>query len=357
MGEEKPPGMKGLTVERLDPRPRRRIVDGPDSTGAAVDPVADNGITRIRQMNPDLVGPARLDVDFQQGCASVTFPDAPEGDGRPTPPAPRGHLLAVRRVAADGGLNPPAVGLRVPVHKGQVALPHRAALELPGQSAMGFVGFGHNQQPGGSLVETVDDSGAQHAADPREIAAVVQQRVHQRAAGMARRRVDDQPRGLVDDQKRRVLMENLQRDRFGLHPRGLHLRKAQDDLIPRLHLASGRNRPAVDQNAPLADRPPDLRAGETDLPAGQKEIQAETVLLRSDREADLLPDRFDAVRPLSRGPIRPILRFIPRHQHVPHILTFFISIPWANAVTGICAAGMGTPIRDLPVTPRQRMQS
>ena len=149
-------------------------------------------------MDADLVGPARLDIHLQQGGNPVALADAPDGHGGPAPAALRGHPLAVRRVPSHGGLDPSAVRLRIPVNEGLVGLLHLMALELPGQPPVGLVGFGHHQQSGGLLVETVDDPGAQHAADPREIAAVVQQGVDERPARMAGGRMDDHPRRFVD---------------------------------------------------------------------------------------------------------------------------------------------------------------
>ena len=64
---------------------------------------------------------------------------------------------------------------------------------------MGGVGLGDDEQAGRVLVEPMDDAGPLHAADPREArAAMADQRIDQRAVGMARRRVDDEARRLVD---------------------------------------------------------------------------------------------------------------------------------------------------------------
>ena len=50
-------------------------------------------------------------------------------------------------------------------------------------------------------------------ADARQArAAMADQRIDQRAGGMARRRMDDEPRGLVDDDEVLVLVDDGQRD-------------------------------------------------------------------------------------------------------------------------------------------------
>ncbi len=54
--------------------------------------------------------------------------------------------------------------------------------KLAGQPAVRFVAFGHHQQSAGGLVQAMHDSGAQFAAHGRQLAKVMQQRVHQGAA-------------------------------------------------------------------------------------------------------------------------------------------------------------------------------
>ena len=79
--------------------------------------------------------------------------------------------------------------------------------------------LGDHHQPRRAAVETMHDPGPLLAADAAEIVDVVQQRVDQRAARMARRRMDDHPRGLVDHDEVVVLVEDRQRQRFGLRRR------------------------------------------------------------------------------------------------------------------------------------------
>ena len=62
------------------------------------------------------------------------------------------------------------------------------SLNARGQRAWVRVVLGRDHHAGGALVEPVDDAGAQLAADAGEVGAVGQQRVDQRAVGVARRR-------------------------------------------------------------------------------------------------------------------------------------------------------------------------
>ena len=67
-------------------------------------------------------------------------------------------------------------------------------VELRGERAVGLVVLRHHQDTRRAAVEPVHDPRAQHAADRGEPAAVVQQRVHERAARVAGRGVHDHVR-------------------------------------------------------------------------------------------------------------------------------------------------------------------
>jgi hypothetical protein len=116
----------------------------------------------------------------------------------------------------------------------------------------------------------VHDPGPQLAADPREPAGVVEQRVDQRAVGVAGRRVDDQAGRLVDDDEVLVLEEDRQRDVLGDRAgrRGRRDRDLDDvaeaELGPRL-----RRRDAADRDVAVVDQPADLRAGQRVVAPGQ----------------------------------------------------------------------------------------
>ena len=102
------------------------------------------------------------------------------------------------------------------MHEREVLLLDRAARELAYERAVGLVVLGHHEQPGGAAIEAVDDAGAQHAADARQVVHPGEQRVHERAARGAGRGVDHEAGGLVDHQQRSVLVHHPQRDVLGL---------------------------------------------------------------------------------------------------------------------------------------------
>ena len=89
-------------------------------------------------------------------------------------------------------------------------------LELARQCVMCEVVLRHDHHPGRTLVEAMHDPRPEHAAHPGEIAAVVEQGVHERAPGVAGCGVHHEARGFIDHHDVGVLIEHLQRDGFGL---------------------------------------------------------------------------------------------------------------------------------------------
>ncbi len=68
-------------------------------------------------------------------------------------------------------------------------------------------------------VQAVHDAGALDASDALPVAHVVQERVHERARGVAGSGMDDEPRRLVDREQVVVFVQDRQRNRLGLQSR------------------------------------------------------------------------------------------------------------------------------------------
>ena len=138
--------------------------------------------------------------------------------------------------------------------------------ELVGQAVMRRVRFRHDQKPARILVDPVHDTRPFFAADARKVAAeMVQQRIDQCARDRARRGMDDHAGGLVDDDQVRILVNDLQRNRFG---NGCDLGRLLDRDFIDLSLADARLR--VSHNDPAA----------TDRPVGQQPGQARSAEMR-----------------------------------------------------------------------------
>ena len=118
-----------------------------------------------------------------------------------------GVRMAVER-GVDGAFRP--VG-RAP-DEGEIAALERPSVlvgELLAERTMGAVGFGHHHQAGGVLVEPVHDARPLDAADAGQaVAAMGDQRIDQRAGGVAGGRMHHQALRLVDHDQRVVFVDD-----------------------------------------------------------------------------------------------------------------------------------------------------
>src|ERR1051326_7939063 len=81
----------------------------------------------------------------------------------------------------------------------------------------------------------MDDSGAPLAADAAQIVDVMEQRVDERAARMSGGGMDDHARRLVDDDQVAILVDDVERQRFGLRLGIDRLRDQDFDLLSTPH--------------------------------------------------------------------------------------------------------------------------
>ena len=73
--------------------------------------------------------------------------------------------------------------------------------------------FGYDHDTGCIFIEAVHNAGAYHAANAgKAVAAMIEQRVHQRTRPCASCRVNHHARGLVDDDEVLILKQNIERD-------------------------------------------------------------------------------------------------------------------------------------------------
>src|SRR5437588_9761728 len=96
--------------------------------GRAVEPVAEDGMAKAREMHADLVRSTGADADFEIAEAIECFEQTIFGDGFAAGGNFRGHTNAADRITRDGGDNT-AVRLGLAVHQGEIDLLHLARLE------------------------------------------------------------------------------------------------------------------------------------------------------------------------------------------------------------------------------------
>ena len=126
--------------------------------------------------------------------------------------------------------------------------------QLPGQSPMCCIIFGHDKATARLFVETMNDAGTLFSTDSRQRDAVIEQRIYQSVLAMAYPGVNHESRRLIDDDEIVIFEENLKRDRLwqslGLFRRWfgeINLIVAADNLAGPANRAVESNKPAADQ--------------------------------------------------------------------------------------------------------------
>ncbi|MPM72747.1 hypothetical protein SDC9_119723 [bioreactor metagenome] len=119
--------------------------------------------------------------------------------------------------------------------------------QLFGQGLMGFIVFCDHQQTRGVLIDPMDNARTDHAIDRRQVRQMIQQRVHQRAVLVSRRRVNHQPHRLVDNGQILILIDNLQGNVLGLNFQLHGRRQFKLHFIARFELMGGFDPAGIDQ--------------------------------------------------------------------------------------------------------------
>src|SRR5262245_30570518 len=107
----------------------------------------------------------------------------------------------------------------------------------------------------------MDDSGALFPADAAQVVDVMEQRVDERSARMARCRMDDHTSRLVDNDQIMILVEDWKWERFGLWLRLDRLRHIDNHRLPGLDRLIGFGHTAADPYGLVFDEALNLRPG------------------------------------------------------------------------------------------------
>ena len=156
--------------------------------------------------------------------------------------------------------------------------------ELARQVVVGVVVLGGDNEPAGIFVEAVHDPGPRLAADPRKAGAAMRdQGVHQRAVGIAGRRMDDHSRRFVHDDHVIVLVDDVERDILPGRRRR-NRRRHRDFKDVASFDPSGRLRYCLAAERDVARGKQRLQAGPRQLRQGfgQHFVEAHAVAVRSD---------------------------------------------------------------------------
>ena len=223
---------EALGVQAPGGRARRQLGDARGAAAPAVERVAEQRPAGVGDVDPDLVrAPGRQAAADQRAPPTEALDHAPVGD--------RGlaRLILDENFLRWVGWRPYSVRI-VPSSVGgagattarysrttpSAAGPRPAApaslfrLNAAARAEVGRLVLGHHHHARGVLVEAMDDARPDRAADAGQLApAVVEERVDQRARGVARRRVHHQARRLVDRDQVGVLEQHRQREVLGRH--------------------------------------------------------------------------------------------------------------------------------------------
>ena len=127
------------------------------------------------------------------------------------------HFFAIGIVPANRRVDDAFVVGQHAVYNRPVTTRDRVVCKLHGKRLMGGIIFTDDDGAGRILIDSVDDSGAQHAVDAGKLSpTVIQYGVDKGMAVMPGCRMDDHILWLVDNQNVAVLIENVQRDVFRL---------------------------------------------------------------------------------------------------------------------------------------------
>src|ERR671922_489407 len=180
--------------------------------GDAVDGIADNGQPDRREVDTDLVRPARLEVDAEKRVRVDQLHELEVRDG--VARAVRVQRLArwISPVAPDRRLDPSLARSWPPSDERGVRALEPVAPDEPLKALVGLVRASDDEQSRRVAVEPVDDSRAFLVSAG---GAVGEDAVDQGAGRMAGRRVDDDAGRLVDDQQLVVFVRDPELDLLG----------------------------------------------------------------------------------------------------------------------------------------------
>ena len=176
---------------------------------ATVGRVADQRVTTVREVDPDLVRPARLEAYIDTGERGEPFFDRVMRNGRFAILA-HTHPLTIDAMPADRLTDRTAAGQHAVTNR-EVMSRNFAIRQQAHEGCMRCQGLGDQQQATRVLVEAVNDAGTRNFIQGRY---VVQQSVQQRPRRIPRAGVHDQAGGLVDDQKIVVLVHDIEFDQL-----------------------------------------------------------------------------------------------------------------------------------------------
>jgi len=185
----------GGPLQRLRPPPGDP--GDPPAATPGVDRVTHNRVPHVLQMDPDLVGPAGVQLQPEQVHHLESGHHRGVSAGL-TAFRSHTHSLSVAVASGDRRLDPDRTVVQMAPRQRGVAPMHPARRNGGAEPPVGEVGLGDDHETRRVPIEAMDDSRPSFGASSQG-GAPGDQSVDQGVIPMAGRRVNYQPRGLVDD--------------------------------------------------------------------------------------------------------------------------------------------------------------
>jgi hypothetical protein len=226
----------------------------------AIEKISHHGVPDLGQMDPDLVRPASLYPNAEQGKRPMLGLKAVVSNGIAAPPGANGDLFSVPDVSAQREVYRSRSLARASVHQGQIFFSYLAAFKLERQSAMGWQAFRHHHQAACQFVEAVNDT-RPHGISGRQRSQVEEQRVDQRSGAYTGAGVADHARGFFHHGQVGILINQMERNLLGLGRQGRDgLRYLKHYGVAGPQQIAGFHACVIDENVPDADPSLNLRA-------------------------------------------------------------------------------------------------
>jgi hypothetical protein len=179
---------------------------------APVEKITDHRRFDRSHVNTDLVGPSGFNPYFRQTPSiGKTLLKVPVGDRISAMYRSNRHFFSVHRMPADRRYNLAIPFSGTTQQEGMIGFMNLSLLKISHQGSQSKLGLGHKHDPGGVLIQTVDNSRATSSRF-RKILAPVQQPVYQGAAMVPAGRMHDHAGRFADDQKVLILKEDCEID-------------------------------------------------------------------------------------------------------------------------------------------------
>ena len=202
-------------------------------------------------------------------------------DGASRAAGASGHLLPIRGIASDGGIDA-APGLHEPPHESQVFLLDLAIVKLTCELAVRGIVLCDHHDARRPAIEPVHDAGPELPTDATEVVHVMQQRIHQRPAVVARRWMHHHARRLVEDDDVGVFVEDREGQILGDRDARAWRRHRDGELLASPDVRARAQRGHGTRDEPLLDQTLDVRAGAFGQKPREERVEPFAVVLVPD---------------------------------------------------------------------------